>query len=240
MKGDKTAAFALEALKDLPSRKSLGQHVYENLRRAIVRGDISPGYHVVESNVADSLGISRTPVREAIHKLEQEGLLMKLPSRGFAVRDLKQEEIEEIFGIRAVLESYAAGLAALRHREEDLLVLGEKVTEFQRKLDRNEMGGLFRINTEFHDLFYGLSGSPKLITTIDDLRGHIYRFRKILLQRKKTASISNRDHIQMLHAMRSRDKSRVERLVRAHILRGQRELIEALKERWETAEGDPS
>jgi DNA-binding GntR family transcriptional regulator len=221
----------LGPLGALPRRKSLGQHVFENLKQAIIRGDVAPGDRLVESQIAEVLDISRTPVREAIHKLEREGLLKKLPKGGFAVVNLTREDIEETFGIRSVLESYAARLVAVNHHEEDLKPLEEKIKEFQICLEKGEMGELPRINTEFHSLFYALSRSPKLIKLINDLRDQIFRFRKILLQMDNMAKTSNEDHRKILAAIRQRDAPKVERVVKEHILRGQRIVLKAIEER---------
>lgn len=217
----------------VPGRKSLGQHVFENLKQAIIRGEVPPGDRLVESRLAGALDISRTPVREAIHKLEREGLLRKLPKGGFAVMNLSREDIEETFGIRCVLESYAARLAAENYNEEELLPLEEKIREFQKCLDKGQLDELPRINTEFHSLFYALSRSPKLIKMINDLRDQIFRFRKILLKKDKWAEVSNDDHRKILEAIRERDVNRVERVVKQHIARGQRIVLNALEQRIE-------
>lgn len=213
----------------IPERKSLGQHVFEHLREAIIRGEMAPGDRLVESRLAGALDISRTPVREAIHKLEREGLLEKLPRGGFAVVNLTREDIEETFGIRCVLESYAARLAAANCREEELLPLEEKIREFQQCLDQGLLEDLPGINTQFHGLFYALSKSPRLIKMINDLKDKIHRFRKILLKTEKWAETSNRDHRKMLEAIRRRDTEQVERVVKEHILRGERMVLRALE-----------
>jgi DNA-binding GntR family transcriptional regulator len=219
----------LGSLSAIPERKPLGHYVFENLKQAIVRGDFSPGNRLVESRIAEAMGISRTPVREAIHKLEREGLIKKLPQGGFYVLNLTREEIEETFGIRSVLESYAARLAAINHQKEELEPVEEKIGEFQYFLNRGEMGTLLKINTEFHNLLYAMSRSPKLIKMINDLQDQIYRFRKIILNIETMAKTSNDDHRQMLSAMKTRDADRVETLVRQHILRGQRIVLKELE-----------
>lgn len=210
-----------KALKSLPVRRSLGRSVFENLKRAIVKGDLTPDSRVVESRVAEALGISRTPVREAIHKLEREGLVRQGPKGGFFVAGLTSEDMEETFGIRSVLESYAAKLAAIRHLEGELRPLEEKLEAYQESLDRGNLDALPRINTEFHDLLYGLSRSPKLIKMINGLRDHILRFRLVILKIEEMAKLSNEDHCMMLRAIKGRDAAGVEKLVKKHILRGQ-------------------
>jgi DNA-binding GntR family transcriptional regulator len=211
-------------LQAFQERKSLGEHVFESLKHSIVTGKISSGEWLVESHIAETLGISRTPVREAIHKLEREGLIERQPRGGFTVLGLTRNDIEETFGIRCVLEGYAARLAAVKHNEEELEALEKKIEEFQNALDRKKMNLLPAINTEFHDLLYSLGKSPKLISIINGLRDQIYRFRKMNLKEEKFAATSNQDHIQMLQSIRKRNAQDAERLAREHILRG-REIV---------------
>jgi len=211
----------LGSLQTLHERKSLGQYVFESLKQAIVRGDIAPGDWLVESHIAEVLGISRTPVREAIHKLERERLIERQPRGGFTVLGLNRDDIEETFGIRSVLEGYAARLATIKHQQKELKPLEEKIEEFQNCLVKKRMDALPGVNTEFHDLLYALSKSPRLIHMIAGLRDQIFRFRQMILKDDQKAKISNEDHKQMLNSMRKRDAERVEKLVRDHILSGQ-------------------
>jgi DNA-binding GntR family transcriptional regulator len=204
----------------------LGEHVFESLKQAIVRGKISAGEWLVESHIAETLGISRTPVREAFHKLEREGLIERQPRGGFTVLGLNRQDIEETFGIRSVLEGYAAYLAAIKHEAQELEMLEQKIEEFQEALDQKKMNLLPAINTQFHDLLYGLSKSPKLINMINGLRDQIYRYRQMILKESKFASASNLDHKRMLKHIRKRDAKEAERLVREHILRGQEMVLQ--------------
>ena len=208
-------------LQALQERKSLGQHVFDNLKQAIIRGNIAPGEWLVESHIAQMLGISRTPVREAIHKLERERLIQRQPRGGFTVLGFNRDDIEETFGIRGILEGYAARLATIKHHPRELEVLEKKAEEFQACLSKKQMDSLPVINTEFHELLYALSKSPQLVHIINGLRDQIYRFREIILKDQKHAGTSHEDHMQMLKFMRKRDAEEVERLVREHILRGQ-------------------
>jgi DNA-binding GntR family transcriptional regulator len=224
-------------LQAVQERKSLGEHVFESLKQAIIRGKISANEWLVESHIAETLGISRTPVREAIHKLEREGLVERQPRGGFTVLGLNRNDIEETFGLRSVLEGYAARLAAVKHKTFELKSLEKKIEEFQRALDQKKMDLLPAINTEFHDLLYGLSKSPKLINMISGLRDQIYRYREMILKEQKFASTSNLDHRKMLKYIRKRDAEGAERAVKDHILRG-REMVlkEYDKQRLDQAE----
>jgi DNA-binding GntR family transcriptional regulator len=217
------------ALTSLTVRKPLGAQVYDQLKRAIVHGELKPSSRIVETRVAEALGISRTPVREAIHKLEREGFIRQDEKGGFFVAGLTLADIEETFGIRSVLESYAARLASLKHRPEDLKPLERKLDEYQVHLERGELAPLPLINTEFHDLLYGLSRSPRLVRMISDLRDQIYRFRKAILRVEEMARTSNQDHMEMLALIRKRDAEGVEAIVRAHILKGQEAVVRLLE-----------
>ncbi len=221
-------AAELDGLKALPIRKSAGQHVFEYLKQAIIRGGIVPGSRLVESRIADSIGVSRTPVREALHKLESQGFLKRLPTGGFTILGLTRQDIDETFGIRSVLESYAARLAAENHSPEGLTGLEKKIEEYQYCLELGQVAELEKINTRFHERLYTLSNSLRLIKMINDLKAQIHRFRHIILSQESMARQSNRDHKRMVAAIRVHDTDGVEKLVREHILRGKAAVLEQL------------
>ncbi len=207
-------------------RKSLGQDVFDYLKKSIIDQSIEPGSRLVESRIAEMLGISRTPLREALHKLEREDWIEKIPSGGFQVVTLTRDDIEQTFGIRSVLEAYAARLAAENHNAKDLLPLEKKMKEFQKCLEKeHDYVKLHKINTQFHDHLYALSKSQKLIKMINQLRAHISRFRQIILKHEAYARKSNHDHIKMVEAIKKKDGAAVEQLVRAHIIKGKNAVL---------------
>ena len=214
-------------------RKSLGQDVFDYLKNAIIDQTIMPGSRLVESKIADMLGISRTPLREALHKLEREDWIEKNPSGGFQVVTLTKDDIEQTFGIRSVLEAYAARLAAENHKDKDLIPLEKKIKEFKICLETKDSGKLQKINTQFHDFLYALSESKKLIKMINQLRAQISRFRQIILNQEEYAHKSNEDHIKMLEAIKNRDGEAVEQLVRQHIIKGKNAVLNQLKQEEE-------
>jgi len=217
--------FPIRSLK----RENLSNQVFEQIKEMIVRGTIPAGKRMIESEIAESMGISRTPVREAVHKLEAEGLLNPLPKGGYVVRGLDISDIEETFEIRSILESFASYLAAHRHSNKEIVPLEEKMEEFQRYLDKHDLKELARINTEFHELLYTLSRSPRLVKMIHNLRDEIYFLRKIILRSVDMARLSNKDHREIIKAIKKREAKKVERLVRDHILRGKEFVINEIK-----------
>jgi DNA-binding GntR family transcriptional regulator len=210
-------------------KENLGSQVFEQIKGMILRGEIHPGRRIIESEIALSMGISRTPVREAVHKLEAEGLLKPLPKGGYVVRGLTIPDIEDTFDIRSILESFAGYLAAMRHTEDEIIPLEVKIDEFQRYLDRGDLGRLAVVNTEFHDTLYGLSRSPRLIKMIHGLRDEIYFLRKIILNSEEMARLSNRDHRQIVEAIKQREAEKVEMQLKEHILRGKDFVLNEIK-----------
>jgi DNA-binding GntR family transcriptional regulator len=210
-------------------KENLGGQVFEQIKGMILRGEIPPGRRMIESEIAFSMGISRTPVREAVHKLEAEGLLTPLPKGGYVVRGLTISDIEDTFDIRSILESFAGYLAAMRHTEDELIPLEVKIGEFQRYLDREDLKRLARVNTEFHEVLYAMSKSPRLIKMIHGLRDEIYFLRKIILNSEKMAHLSNKDHREIVESIKNREAEKVEMLLREHISRGKEFVIDEIK-----------
>ncbi len=207
-------------LDSIPERRSLAQEVHDRLKQLIMSNELSPGTKVVESQVAKTMQISRTPVREAIQRLQNQGFLRQSYTGAYFVVGFTNKDIQEIFGIRGVLESYAARLAAEQYQKGDLSSLEEKIEEYQELLDQGKFQELSIVNTEFHDLLYNLSKSPRLIKMINNLREQIYYFREVILYHPEMARKSNIDHRAMVEAIKNKDSNGVEHLVWEHIMRG--------------------
>jgi DNA-binding GntR family transcriptional regulator len=198
----------------------LREQVYKNLKTSILNQTLPQNKRLVEERLAEELGTSRTPVREAIQKLEKEGLIHKLSKGGYAVSAITDEDIEEVFGIRGILEGYAAYLATMRVTDEDIRSLEEIVNKEEQCLKKGELEECIRLNTEFHDRLYRIAQSAKLYSIINDLRDYIYRYRIIILRYEGMVEVSIKDHREMILLMKSKRATKVERLVRKHITRG--------------------
>ena len=212
-------------------RKSLREEVYESLKKSILHGKLKGGQRLIEETLADQIGISRTPVREAFHKLERDDLVTRLPKGGFAVREFTKEDVEEIFGIRSALESYASYLASLHITPEKISQLEKKVKELEDALEKRDDEKFIQLNTEFHDLIYKSCKSKKLIEMINNFRDYFYRYRSILIHTGKGMNYSIEDHRRMLEAMKKKNPRLVERLVRSHLARGKELVIREINER---------
>jgi len=209
-------------------RKSLREEVHDTLKKSILHGKLKGGQRLIEEQLAHQIGISRTPVREAFHKLERDELVVRLPKGGFAVREFLKEDAEEIFGIRIALESYAAYLATLHITPEKISALEKKVEETEKALRSGDDDKVVQLHTEFHDLLYKACKSRKLIEMINNFRDYFYRYRSALLHTKKGIHDSIEGHRGMLQAMKKKNPRLVEKLVRKHLEKGRDIIIKEI------------
>ncbi len=229
MKEIKEKKVSLKGVRPVGKPRSMGDATYDSLKEAIVKGDIAPGQRLIESQLSTQMNVSRIPVREAIKKLEQDGLIERTDKRGFIVKDMSREEIEETLGLRALLESYAAYLATERMTKVLFKKLEDSIAAYRQSLEVGDTEKLMQHNTQFHEIIYKTAGSQKLYALINNFRDFIYRYRKPLLDNPDYARVSLVDHEEMLAAMREKDMEKVERLVRKHILRGRGIIIKELE-----------
>jgi len=209
----------LEGAKVVQS-KSLREMVYQSLRKTILHGKLKAGQRLIEETLARQIGISRTPVREAFQKLERDELVIRLPKGGFAVREFIKEDVEEIFGIRSALESYAAYLATLHITPEKIAALENKIEESESALKKGDAEKVVQLHTEFHDLLYKSCKSKKLIDIMNNFRDYFYRYWSGLLRTEGGFRYANEGHRRMLQAMKKKNPRLVERLVRQYLARG--------------------
>jgi len=213
--------------------RPLREEVYDALRQAIVRGELSPGLRVVETEVAGRLGISRTPVREALRKLEAEGFLSKGPGSSLVVSAMSPEEVEETFRIRAVLEGLAARLAAERATPEGIAKLEGILKRSEAQMDGEAPERLLEWNTRFHDGLNALSGSTQLQQLLQAIHDKILRYRRITLEVGRSSKVWLREHRAILRAVKERDPGRAERLIAQHVLRKKETVLAYLRNRGE-------
>lgn len=225
MKGGQEMSDPALIKNRIGARKPLGEEIFQVLKAALIKGEIPPGTRLVEEQLAENFGASRTPVRQAIHMLEREGLAERRPRGGFFAKALSLADAEEILDLRALLESYAAGQASSRAAPQDLERLTRLNEAFGRALEKGGKGKLAGLNTEFHDALYALSDSLRLQRLIHDLRDHFFRYRVALLGIDNMARTSYEDHQDMIRAMHRQDRPAVQALVRDHILKGKEAIL---------------
>ena len=153
--------------------------VFNTLRQAILKGELKPGERLMEIQLAEQLGVSRTPVREAIRKLELEGYVIMMPRRGTYVANMSMSDISDIFEIRSALESLSNGLAAKRITPDELEHLQNLLVMLKPYVEQMDMEKIVELDIEFHDLLYHASRNKRLVGIISNLRDQLTRFRTL-------------------------------------------------------------
>ena len=162
---------------DISSCKPLREIVFETIRGAIITGELQPGQRLMEVQLAEEMGVSRTPVRESIRKLELEGLVKMVPRRGAYVTPMSVNDLKEMMEIRRALEGLAAELAALNATAEEIAKLYAANQRFGESAMANDEEGIIKNDMAIHDIIYRASGNKKLLTMINSLREQMQRFR---------------------------------------------------------------
>ncbi|MEA3239981.1 MAG: GntR family transcriptional regulator [Pseudomonadota bacterium] len=202
--------------------------IHSTLKRQILNLKIKPNQVLKEEEIAQAHGVSRTPAREALQLLEQEGFLEQKRKIGYLVRALSREDLKEIIEVRSILEGYAARLATTRKDSRTIEQLKEINEKAVHLLDVGELEKFFRNSSDFHDVLYRGSGNQRLCGIIESLRDNFLRYRRMLLRIPSMPQIQIEDHSQMLTMMEKGREDAVERLVRKHIRRGGKALLEYL------------
>jgi len=197
-----------------------------------VSGSIPPEERLVEEVIARELGVSRTPVREALHKLEREGLIEHFPNRGFTVIRETESHVAEIFEIRSILEGYILRIACERATDEFLSELKLLVKEAERCLAQSKIEELHRSNTLFHDrIIHQVPGRKRLKGLVKNLREYVLRYRSATLRFPGGAERTLQGHEKIILALETGDQDLCERVMRAHIEGAKIDAIRELMER---------
>jgi DNA-binding GntR family transcriptional regulator len=215
--------------------RPLNQDAYEALRDAIRGGLLTPGQRIVEAEIARQMEISRAPVREAIRKLEQDGLVQYLPRRGVVVSTLSPEDVSDVYLMRIHLEAYAAKLATSRLTDEELVKLAQHVDGMYECASRNDLIGMITEDVEFHTLICRASGSKRLYQLWDSLHPQNWTLLSSLKASELTlVEIADR-HRAVLAALESREPDRAEAAVRDHITEFAERVLRHLESEANTA-----
>jgi DNA-binding GntR family transcriptional regulator len=213
----------------LDSYQPLREVVCETLRDAVRRGILQPGERLMEIQLAEDLGVSRTPVREAIRKLEMEGYVIMMPRRGTYVADLSIRDINEVFEIRTSLESLASGLAAERINEDELEKLQRLLVEIGAYIKSGDMDSIVRTDTEFHDLLYQASRNSRLVGIISNLREQLTRFRTTSMSFPGRLKATLEEHRKIVEAIAQGDEKAARKAAEHHMEKSEQTLLESMK-----------
>lgn len=210
---------------------SAREKTYEHLKSYIFAGRFAPGERLAEEHLAEELGVSRTPVREALHKLEQDGLIEPLESRGFCIPRDSAEEIEDLFELRTVLEGYTLKIICERITEAQIATLEGIIDKAEEALRRERIEEVFNWNTRFHDSLHDLVADKRRFhSLIVNMRKYVLRYRKDTLQHLGAAKRASDGHRQILLALRLKESDLCERMMRGHIQQSKEDALQTNRE----------
>ena len=191
--------------------------VFNTLREAILKGELKPGERLMELQLAAKLGVSRTPIREAIRMLEQEGLAVTMPRKGAEVAKMTLKDMEDVLEIREALDELAAQVACIRISEEQLERLQEKKTDFEHILKSGDVKLMAEADVRFHDVIYEATGNPKLVNLLNNLREQIYRYRVEYLKKEENYPKLITEHNAIFDALSNHSQDAAIISIREHV-----------------------
>lgn len=191
--------------------------VFKTLRQAILRGDLKPGERLMEIHLANRLGVSRTPIREAIRKLELEGLVTMIPRRGAEVAQITAKNLQDVLEVRKALDALAIELACQRISREEEEALAEACGNFERMTKQKDVALIAKADVELHEIIVAASGNERLKQMVDNLAEQMYRYR---FEHIKDASQHERlikEHRIILESIREKNLAKAAEAAMLHI-----------------------
>lgn len=203
--------------------RSISDQIYDLLKKKILNSEILPGERLMQEEVAKAFNASRTPIRQAFHLLEKDGLVERLPQNGFRITRLELETIRDLFAIRGVLEAYGVELACERIEPKTIETLRSIRDQAQQMLESSDipretkLRRIFEFNSLFHETIYRSTDSRYLMDLISNLRNTVLRLRALGVRKKGSWKQALNEHSRLIDCLEKRDKKAAGRLMRRHI-----------------------
>ena len=191
--------------------------VYNTLREAILKGELKPGDRLMELQLASKLGVSRTPIREAIRMLELEGLAVTIPRKGAEVAKMTVKDMEDVLEVREALDELAAKIACNKITEEQLQTLSKVKDAFEESTKTTDIKQIAMYDEKFHDVIYEYTGIVRLVNLLNNLREQIYRYRVEYLKNVEVYPRLIEEHETILKALQDRNQELVVEAMRDHV-----------------------
>ncbi len=204
--------------------------VFNTLRRAILRGELVPGQRLMEIQLAEKMGVSRTPVREAIRKLELEGLVVMIPRKGAEVAHISGKNLRDVLEVRRALEELAGELACARMSAEELKLLEQANHRFAAVIGSDDITMLAQTDEDFHGLIYRATENDRLVQMVNHLREQMYRYRIEHIKDKSQRKLLVQEHQEIIRALAARDVEAARRAIRGHISKQEEVIARTIKE----------
>lgn len=220
----------------LEGYQPLRDMVFDVLMSAIMQGQLSPGERLLEVQLADEMGVSRTPVREAIRRLELEGFVVMVPRKGAYVAGLSINDVEEVYEIRTVLETLAVRLAAQRMQPADYAQLDDLSEKMRATWQEGNVDNWVSLDASFHELLYKFSRNERLVAMMNNIMEQLSRYRIISLANVEVRHNSLSEHQELIEALKRHDSEAAATAVAMHIENTKQSLINMLKAKFAAAE----
>ena len=203
--------------------------VFKTLRDAILTGDLEPGERLMEIKLAEKLGVSRTPIREAIRKLELEGLVNMTPRKGAVVAEISENDLRNVLEVRRVLEKLAVKLACQKISKAEIDELRENLKFFKGALKQKDANEIAKIDVEFHDIIYKATRNDRLIQILYNLREQMYRYRLEYVKDQDTRKTVVMDHETLIESIAVGNIKVAEETIIAHIDHQEKKIIKNMR-----------
>ena len=203
--------------------------VFNTLRKAILTGALKPGERLMEVHLANRLGVSRTPIREAIRKLELEGLVIMIPRRGAEVAGITEKSLKDVLEVRRALDALSVELACDRITQEDTNRLLEACAVFERAVREGDASVIASADVALHDIIVEATGNKRLQQLVNNLSEQMYRFRFVYIKEESRHDNLIAEHREIYEAIVSRDKKRAAEAARLHIDNHERSIIRQIR-----------
>lgn len=213
---------------ELKQRKTTPTIVADILRAAILKGELKGGQQLIQADIAEQFGMSRIPVREALKQLEAEGLVKLNPNKGAIITELSADEVQEIYEIRAFLETGAIELSIMNLTAEDLNRAEEILKAIDNAPDVNKW---LELNWEFHSCLYSPANRPRLLSIINNLHINVARYMRIYLELMNFEDKSQEEHYKIISACRERNPKEAVAIIKQHLENASVTLVSYLNER---------
>lgn len=205
--------------------------VFNTLRQGILRGLLPPGLRLMEIQLANQLGVSRTPVREAIRMLELEGLVKTIPRKGAEVAEITKKDLHDVLEVRCSLEELAVELSCKYITEEELQKLRKSLKSFQKLAETSDASALAECDVAFHDIIIQSTQNNRLIQLLNNLREQMYRYRLEYLKDTSAHSHLVQEHQTILSCIEKQDIIGAKKMIREHINQQYEDVIHNLTSR---------
>jgi len=198
-------------------QKYLRDHIFEKLQQAIYSGKLKSGERLTEKKIAEELGVSRTPVREALYRLTSLGLIKMIPHRGFLISRWSSKEIEDVIELRSVLEAFAVRLAIRYILKKEIDELKDLINKMEKAVLKRDVMKASCLNSLFHDKIVHVSRNKELSEVMESIKNKIYHFRIISLSSPNRLKESFEEHKKILDVIINKDSELAQELISQHI-----------------------